>query len=119
MSEYVDAVTKRGLEIHEKLGKLNFKCFVGALRWSKFYKLYRSRTSRYETPYPNDIYFYFGIKNNDVDWFINETSYQDCEYPEISYPEAVKLIEAIPEYPKDSKSHLIIEALREAKKSPT
>ena len=115
MSEFIDAVTKKGNEIHEKLGLLNFKCFVGALRWAKFFKLYRSRTSAYETPYPDDIYFYFAINNNDVNWFINETSYQDCDCPEISYPDAVKLLESVPEYPKECKPHLILEAMRTAK----
>lgn len=86
--------------VMDKLKKLNFKCFVGALRWAEFFKLYRSRTSKYEIPYPEDIYFYFATENGNVDWFINETSYKDCPCPEISYPEATRLISEIPEYPK-------------------
>lgn len=100
--------TEMANEIHAKLGALNFKCFVGALRWGKFFQLYRSRTSRYEKAYPDDIYFYFSIQDNDVNWFINETSFQECDCPEISYPEAVRRISEVPEYPKECKIHLLL-----------
>jgi len=115
MTAHNEIFTTLANKCDDETRKLNFKCFVGALRWHKFFKIYRSRTNRYEEPYPDDFYVFFAIENGDVSWLINETSFRDCSAPEISYSEAVKLIEAIPRYPKESHPHILCEAIAAAK----
>jgi len=109
----IDKETLDANNTYTQVGKLNFKCYIGMLRWVDFFQLYRSRTNRYQIPHLNDQFIFFSIKDNSANFIINETSYHECKYPEISYVDAVKLLLKIDRYPKNYVNSFQIETKME------